>query len=84
MAFKKTEKKADTFEYKVLEDYGVISVKGSWALKLRYVQWGDRSPKYDLRTWKTNDDGSEECGKGMTFTGEEMEELQKLLNQIAE
>ena len=78
MAFKKTGTK--NIECKVIEDYGILSTSESgYETKLTYTSWNGREPKYDIRPWK---DGK--CCKGMTFTGEEIENLYQLLKKIAE
>ena len=65
--------------YKVLEECGTLSTNSKgWALKLRYISWNNAEPKYDLRTWKETENG-EQCGKGMTLTGEELEALYNIL-----
>ena len=74
-------KKSD-INYKVLEECGTVAErKGGYELKLRYMQWNDRDPVYDLRPWKVNDDGEEICGKGITLTGEELEALVNLVSE---
>lgn len=70
-----------SINYTVLEECGDVSERrGGYTLKLRYMQWNDRDPVYDLRPWKINDQGEEVCGKGITMTGEELEDLLQLLN----
>ena len=83
MAIRKSTSTKSTSEptYKVLEECGTISTNKGWDLKLRYISWNGRDPKYDLRTWKEDEEG-EKCGKGITLTGEELEELLKLLQSM--
>ena len=83
MAIRKSTSTKSTSEptYKVLEECGTISTNKGWDLKLKYISWNGRDPKYDLRTWKEDEDG-EKCGKGITLTGEELEELLKLLQSM--
>ena len=80
MAIKKTAKANEEIKMEVVEKCGVIS-KGNngWTTELRYVKWGDNAAKYDLRPWKTKDDGTEICGKGITLTGEELETLGNII-----
>jgi len=83
MKFNKSEtKKADDeFKMEILEDLGTFYTrKGGWELKLRYISWNGNPPKYDIRPWKANEDGTEKFGKGMTMTGEELEALVKFAN----
>ena len=80
MAIKKTAKAKDEIKYEVLEKCGVVSERGGgYALELRYVKWNDSEPRYDFRTWKTKDDGTEVCGKGITLSGEEVENLYEII-----
>ena len=82
MTIKKSSTKAnDSINYTVIEECGTVAErKGGYELKLRYMQWNDRDPVYDLRPWKVNDQGEEVCGKGITLSGEEVEALGKLIN----
>jgi hypothetical protein len=69
-----------TFEIK--ETIGVLSrnAKG-WAKELNMVSWNGREAKYDIREWSPEHD---KMGKGLTFTREELGELKKLLDGLAE
>lgn len=78
MAIHKAEGRGISVE--ILEELGVINEKKN--LRLRYVKWNDGEPKYDIRPWYTNDDGQECCRKGITLTGEELEQLHKLIGDI--
>lgn len=83
MAFKKSNAKETGISYKVLEECGTISRNtNGWELKLRYMSWNGKAAKYDLRTWKEDEDG-EKCGKGITLTGEELENLLNVLSEMA-
>lgn len=70
----------------IVEYCGVLSKneETGYSLELRYISWNDRPPKYDLRTWKTDENGNEICGKGITMTGEELEALGDLINKMRE
>lgn len=85
MAIKKSSKAKDEgIKCEVLEKCGVVSERsGGYALELRYVKWNDSEPRYDLRTWKTKDDGMEVCGKGITLDGDELESLGELIMKLA-
>lgn len=84
MAFKKTTNKEtnNTINYEVLEECGTVSTQKEWELKLRYVSWNEKEPKYDLRMWKVDENGEERCKKGNTFSGEELENLLKILKRM--
>lgn len=84
MAFKKSNTVAATKEptYEVLEECGTISTNSrGWELKLRFISWNGNEPKYDLRSWKEDENG-EKCSKGITLTGEELESLLCVLKEI--
>lgn len=69
--------------YKVLEECGELTPRAKGGtVKLRYLSWNDRDPKYDLRLWSEDEDGSEKCGKGIGLTGEELEELCEVIGKL--
>lgn len=85
MAIRKNAVKKDEIKYTVLEECGVVQTrKGGYELKLRYMQWNDHDPVYDLRPWRVNDQGEEICGKGITLTGEELENLGNIIAKMME
>jgi len=80
MAIRKTTKKATDTKYTVIEDCGRID-----NIRLTYGKWNDNDEKYDLRTWyKNKDTGEEKPGKGIGLTGEQLEELYKILKEMVE
>ncbi len=85
MAIRKTNVKETTKTeptYEVLEECGTLSTNNrGWELKLRYIKWNDNEPKYDLRSWKEDENG-EKCSKGITLTGEELEALLGILKDM--
>ena len=84
MAFKKSNTTKTTTEptYEVLEECGTISSNSrGWEMKLRYISWNGNEPKYDLRSWKEDENG-EKCSKGITLTGEELESLLNILKKM--
>lgn len=86
MAIKKANPvKKDEINYTVLEECGTVQErKGGYELKLRYISWNDRDPVYDLRPWKVTDEGNEVCGKGITLSGEELENLGNIITGMME
>ena len=86
MAFKNYgSKKSADINYKVIEKHGRLSNnEGKMNKEVRVISWNDGEPKYDIRPWQENEDGSERCGKGITFTAEELTELLKILKKIDE
>ncbi|QTQ12435.1 hypothetical protein HRI96_09655 [Treponema parvum] len=71
---------ADDFSFKIAESLGEISEgKGGWKMELNFVSWGDRPPKYDIRSWSPD---HQKMGKGITLTKEELLSLKELLNSL--
>lgn len=63
----------------IIREIGVLSTSNSgWDTVLSLVAWNDNEPKYDLRDW--NPDRSR-CGKGKTFSLDEIFELKKILDE---
>lgn len=83
MAFKKTTTtKEREFKYEVVSDYGCIGKRNrGYELRLREVSFNGNDAKYDIRTWKEDEDG-EHMGKGIQLSGEEIEALCELLCKI--
>ena len=68
--------------YEVIEECGTLSTNDrGWELKLRYMSWNGNEPKYDLRSWKEDENG-EKCSKGITLTGDELENLLNILKNM--
>ena len=83
MAIKKySEQKNNELNYEVVEKFGKLGKKGKMQKELRLVKWNGGTEKYDIRPWGTNEDGTEKCGKGITFTGDELEDLLVLLKNL--
>lgn len=85
MAFIKTSTKGNADPtYEVHENFGIVGKRsGDWQIELRLISWNGNEPKYDLRPWKDTEEG-EKCGKGITLSGEEMENLLAILTEMAE
>ena len=45
------------------------------------MSWNNGTPKYDIRDWAPDHD---KMGKGITLTKEELTELKKVLDKIAD
>ncbi len=82
---KYSSKAKDDFKYEVIEECGELAARSNGDIvKLRYISWNGRDPKYDLRVWGTDDEGNERCGKGVGLSGEELEELYNLIGKLME
>ena len=69
---------ANIVTFDIIKPIGVISVneKNKWQLELNIVSWNGRPGKYDIRNWSPLHD---RCGKGITMTDKEFDELNKIL-----
>jgi len=77
MAFSNEE---DEIECEIIESYGVFSegVK-FWNKEINLVSWNGRPAKLDIRNWQRD---HKKCGKGITLTRKEAEDLVRLLSEI--
>ncbi len=69
--------KTEEIKFEVEKDYGVIAKKGEYELKLQKGSWNGKEAKYDIRAWK-----GDKCGKGATFTDEELKGLYDKLKEL--
>lgn len=76
--------KNSTISYEVKENIGTLDSDSTMPKELRLVSWNNGPDKYDLRSWKTKDDGSEVCGKGLTLDREELFSLYEILKNLFE
>lgn len=68
------------FKYEIIEEIGVLSTNQSgWTKELNLISWNGRPPKFDIRDWSPD---HEKMGKGLTFSNEELQALQELMNDI--
>lgn len=83
MAIRKSNKaNANEFTYTVIERCGVISENSrGWKTELRLISWNEKDAKYDIRPWHMTENG-EQMGKGITLTGEELEQLAFILDEL--
>lgn len=70
----------DEIDCEIIETYGIFSqgIK-SWNKEVNLVSWNGRPAKLDIRAWQKD---HTKCGKGITLTRDEAEELVKLLAKI--
>ena len=73
---------AKSFEYKVLEEYGVISQNGAISKRVRLVSFGDGPPRLDIRSWRRKADGTEVLFKGISLSGAELEQLKEIIQDL--
>ena len=70
------------FNYKIVEQYGVISERknGAETLELNAISYNGRETNIDLRRWDRSE--GEKMLKGITLTYAEAEGLRDVLNRI--
>jgi len=84
MGFKNYSKKDDKeIKHKVVKKIGVLDSDSPNSKELRVVEWNG-SVKYDIRSWKQNEDGTETPLKGITLDGEELQSLFDILTEMNE
>lgn len=67
-------------EKEIVENIACIEDKGNgWQKRLTLIRWNNGPLKYDIRDW---DNSMEKCGKGVTLTREELENLYIELQKI--
>jgi len=75
-------RKMPDIKYELLEEYGVFSENNKgWTREVNLMSWNNGTPKYDIRDWAPDHD---KMGKGITLTKEELTELKKVLDKIAD
>lgn len=72
---------AREIDFKTVEKIGVIRENEKSTVELR-VTSANGVEAYDLRSWWTDDEGVEKCGKGIRLTKEELDTLVKLIKKI--
>lgn len=73
---------AKEIKYEVKEVLGKLDSDSTMPKELRLISWNDHEPKYDLRSWGTDKNGNEKCGKGCTFDREELYSLYEILKEM--
>lgn len=63
------------FDYEIVKTFVTLSRSGCVSKQLNLVSYAGNRPKYDLRNWKTEADGTKKPLKGLTLTDEETEVL---------
>ena len=70
------------FEYKVLDEYGIISQNGAVSKRVRLVSFGDGPPRLDIRSWRQKQDGTEVLFKGVSLSGAELQRLKEVIQDL--
>lgn len=75
---------AKEIKYEVKEKLGILDSDSTMPKELRIISWNNGPEKYDLRNWKTKDDGTETCSKGICMDQEELYSLYEILKKMFE
>lgn len=74
--------KNTNFTYEIKKHFGIVSNASTLPLELNLISYNGASPKYDLRKWRTKEDGRRSMQKGLTLTREELQDLRAFLNGL--
>lgn len=72
-----------TFEYEVIEKYGILSKNGAVTKEVRRLSINGGEAKTDVRSWRRLANGSERMYRGVTLNQEELDALRDILNKLA-
>ena len=79
-----TDGKGGAFNYEIVERLAVLSQSGDTSKELNIVSYNGAAPKYDLRSWRRNNEG-EKMLKGLTLSNAEALALSSaLLSSLAD
>lgn len=81
----KPQKAKEEPKYKILRHFGKLTnEEGKWNKELNLISWNDAPPKFDIRSWKEDENGERQMMKGITLNEVEAAKLLALLQKIAE
>ena len=69
-------------KYEVKEKIGTLDSDSTMPKELRIISWNNGPDKYDIRSWRTDKNGNEVCGKGITCDKEELYSLYEILKEL--
>lgn len=84
MAIRGKSVKKNELKYEILETYAERTLENGQIFRVAEISWNDRPPKFDIRKWTPQDDGTERCGKGVTLDVDEINLLKDMLNEMDE
>lgn len=68
------------FSFEIIQNIAVLSTdRTGWTKELNLVSYNGAPAKYDIRSWDPN---HEKMGKGVTFTREELVQLESVLREL--
>ena len=70
----------DQFSFEIIQNIAFLSTdRTGWTKELNLVSYNGAPAKYDIRSWDPN---HEKMGKGVTFTREELVQLESVLREL--
>jgi len=70
----------DQFRFEIVQNIAVLSTdRTGWTKELNLVSYNGAPAKYDIRSWDPN---HEKMGKGVTFTRDELVQLESVLREL--
>ena len=70
------------FTFEIEKECGIVSTAGSLPLELHLISFNGAPAKYDLRKWRTKEDGTRSMQKGLCMSREELLDLRAFLNAM--
>ena len=68
------------FSFEIIQNIAVLSTdRTGWTKELNLVSYNGAPAKYDIRSWDPN---HEKMGIGVTFTREELVQLESVLREL--
>lgn len=71
-------------QYTIEQELAEISKTGSTAKRLTVTSWNGNPGKLDLRVWRTDADGNQQPGKGITMTEAEAAAVAEAITEFLE
>ena len=70
----------DQFRFEIVQNIAVLTNdRTGWTKELNLVSYNGAPAKYDIRSWDPN---HEKMGKGVTFTRDELVQLESVLREL--
>lgn len=73
---------AKEISFEIVKHVGVISKKDMYTKEINVVAWNGREPVYDVRVWRTGNDGTKSPLKGISMSTTDLTTLRELLSKV--
>ena len=68
--------------YEVIKHIGVISEKNGYSKEVNIISWNGRPPVFDIRGFRTGNDGLQHPLKGISMSKADLIALKELLSHV--